>query len=196
MREGDGPRPEIPSVRQAPAMSRSVDERSAFNDLGLGEVIPRRRFHAFVTRRLAPEETAWRVDLFVNSRGTHAGVTTRRGSYRPQPRSTGAQSTSSIRAAPLASMTRRSTPSAMPALSGMPWASAARKSSSIGYDAVAGLLLLLIREDASARRHRRAGSSEEPARLSDAPRAGTRSGTRRCRPPLRCWRRCHACTRN
>src|SRR6185312_818124 len=46
---------------------------------------------------------------------------------------TGAHSTSSICGAPLASITRRSSPSALPALSGMPCASAARKSSSIGY---------------------------------------------------------------
>jgi hypothetical protein len=45
---------------------------------------------------------------------------------------TGAQSTSSICVAPEASITSRSKPRAMPALSGMPCARAARKSSSIG----------------------------------------------------------------
>ena len=42
----------------------------------------------------------------------------------------GSHSTSSMRAAPAASMARRSKPSAMPAVGGMPWARAARKSSS------------------------------------------------------------------
>ena len=46
--------------------------------------------------------------------------------------STGAHSTSSIRSAPVASITSRSKPSAMPALAGRPCSSAARKSGSIG----------------------------------------------------------------
>jgi hypothetical protein len=45
---------------------------------------------------------------------------------------TGAHSTSSMSSAPVASMTRRSKPSAMPAAGGIPRSRAARKSSSIG----------------------------------------------------------------
>jgi len=53
------------------------------------------------------------------------------GAVEPPHSATGVQITSSIRAAPVASMTSRSKPSAMPLASGMT-ARAARKSSSIG----------------------------------------------------------------
>src|SRR5215469_3917890 len=67
-----------------------------------------------------PQSEAKQVVISLNS-------TPPRGSY-----ATGAQSTFSISGAPVASITSRSNPSAIPAAGGMPWASAARKSSSIG----------------------------------------------------------------
>ena len=79
---------------------------------------PARR-HAFQVRRPCSRHQPALHQPFDLARSTH-------------PSSTGANKTSSIRSAPVAHITRRSKPSAMPALSGRPCSSAAMKSGSMG----------------------------------------------------------------